>query len=146
MPDAYLNLAIKRQALLERLKSGQVRQFSNELRKLERLIRKALIELDKDISEATRRELDTLIRKLRKDQGAVFTQATNSFLKDSSKIAALTASQEVIDLEKTIDLGKTSLKDFTQKEVFSKVVNRPLSTNGNLLKPILSLTFFNSLS
>jgi SPP1 gp7 family putative phage head morphogenesis protein len=131
----YLNIAIRRQALLERVKSGQVRDYLKELKKLEALIREALLSLETDIGDLSRTKLNGLLSQLRADQGIVFKTATTAFLGDTAKIAAMSASQEVIDLNKTVDLRGTKLNEFTNKELFRRVINRPLTTNGDLLEP-----------
>ena len=137
MADAYIDIAIKRQAILERLKSGEVADFAGEIRKLERLIRRTLFELDDDFSSLSRTKLNNLLRLLGRDQGAIFDRAVKVFLQRQSKLAAVTMNQELIDLDNTVDLRGTRLNKFTRKQVFKKVVQRPLSTNGDLLEPWL---------
>lgn len=132
----YIDIATKRQAILERLKSAEVREFSKVFKKLEKLIRKTFGSLDNEFSTLGIRQLNTLIALLRKDQGELFTAATTNFLKSAEDVAALIAAQEIIDLKKTVDFpeGKENrLKEFAKKDIFRKVKNRPLSTNGDLL-------------
>ena len=50
-------------------------------------------------------------------------------------ISALYMSQEITDLNRTVDLRGTKLNSFTKKEVFAKVIKRPLTTDGQLLEP-----------
>jgi SPP1 gp7 family putative phage head morphogenesis protein len=135
MPDSYLDLAIKRQAILERIKSGQVRDFAKEIQKIEKLIRNTLLGLDEELGDLSRRKLESLLSTLQKDQAVIFKAATQTFLNETSNIAALYMGQEIIDLTKTIDMRGTVLKDFTKKDLFSKVIKRPLSTDGDLLEP-----------
>ena len=135
--DSFIDLVIKRQVLLERLKSGQVADFAKEIKKVERLIKSTLSNLDDEINALPRYKLNTLLNELRADQGKLFKVATQAFLANLTDIAALYASQEVLDLKKSIDLRGTSLKAFTKKDIFSKVIKRPLSTDGELLEPWL---------
>jgi SPP1 gp7 family putative phage head morphogenesis protein len=135
MAEAYLDLAIKRQAILERIKSGQVRDFAREIQKIEKLIRNTLLGLDEELGDLSRRKLESLLSTLQKDQAVIFKAATQTFLNETSNIAALYMGQEIIDLTKTIDMRGTVLKDFTKKDLFSKVIKRPLSTDGDLLEP-----------
>ena len=131
----YTSIAIRRQALLERLKSGQVRDFAKELKKLEKLIRVTLLGLDEDVGDLSRTKLNKLIAQLRIDQGAVYKTAVSSYLGQAATVAAVYSSQEVIDLKKTVDLRGTKLNDFTNKEIFAKVIQRPITTDGQLLEP-----------
>jgi SPP1 gp7 family putative phage head morphogenesis protein len=133
--EDYISLAIKRQAVLERVKSGQVRNFAKEIKKIERLIQSALLGLEDDIGELSRTKLNKLLSQLRADQAAVYKTATTAFLGDAATIAGVAAAQEVIDLKRTVDLRGTKLNAFTSKEVWSKVIQRPLTTDGQLLEP-----------
>lgn len=137
MADAYITLAIRRQAILERLKSGEVANFAKEIRKIEALIRQTLFSLDEEFSDLSRTKLNNLLRLLQNDQGAIFKSATASFLKRSADIAAVYMVQEVLDLNNTVDVSKTLLKPFTNKENFKRVIQRPLTVDGNLLTPWL---------
>ena len=137
MDEAYLNLAIRRQAILERLKSGEVKSFAVEIKKLEKVLRGALLALDDEFSTLPRRKLNNLLRLIAQDQATIFTSATTALLGRSADIAAVYMAQELLDLNNTIDVRGTKLNAFTKKDVFSKVVNRPLATDGDLLKPWL---------
>lgn len=137
MPEGYINIAIKRQAILERLKTGQVKNYAAEIGKIERLMRRTIGGLDEELSALSRTKLNNLLALLQKDQAAIFTGATEAFLKESADIAAVYMSQELLDLRNTVDLRGTKLDAFTKKEVFAKVIKRPLATEGALLEPWL---------
>lgn len=132
---AYNDLAIKRQVLLERLKSGQVRDFAKTIKEIEKLIRSTLAGLEEDIGTLSRTKLNKLLSELRRDQVAVFATGTAVLSKDLADISALYSAQEVLDLKVTVDLRGTKLDSFTKKETFAKVVKRPLTTDGQLLDP-----------
>ena len=134
-PVSYIDLAIKRQAMLERLKSGQVRDFAKVIKSLEKLIRQTLLALDEDVGEMSRTKLNKLLSQFQVDQAAVFKTGATAFYGDLADISALYASQEITDLKRTIDLRGTKLNSFTKKEVFAKVIKRPLTTDGQLLEP-----------
>lgn len=135
MDEAYISLAIRRQAILERLKSGEVSNFAKEIKNLENLIRRTLFELDDEFSKLSRLKLNNLLRLLQQDQGTLFKAATKAFLKRSADIAAVYMAQELLDLNNTVDVRGTRLNDFTKKDIFKRVVQRPLSTDGDLLEP-----------
>lgn len=133
MGATYLDLAIKRQVLLERLKSGQFREFSTAFKELEKLIKAAFIELDEDLTELSRTKLEKMISQLKVDQTAVLSSAMNEFAIGLSGIAQLTQEQELEALEKFVDLRGTKLAKFTKIDLQRAILKRPLSTNGDLL-------------
>ena len=136
MPEeTYTDLAIKRQAMLERLKSGQVKDFTAEINKLDDMTRRAIGASGDDLSALSRGRLEELLKDLRSDQGAVFKAATASFLTGAESIALLYAAQEAQDLIKTSTIVGTQLEKFSKKRLFAKVLARPLTTAGNLLEP-----------
>lgn len=132
---SYTDLATKRQAMLERLKSGQVRDFAAYIKKIEKLVRQTLLALDDEVSGYSFTKLNKLLSDLRADQAAIFKTATTAFLAEAADISALYMAYEVGDLEKTVDLRGTKLNDFTKKDLFSKVIKRPMTTDGQLLEP-----------
>lgn len=135
MADSYIDLAIRRQAILERLKSGEVVNFAREIAKVEKLIRRAFADLEGDISGMSRTRLNAFMIQLQKDQAAIFSAGTQAFLKRTADIAAVYMAQELLDLKNTVDVRGTRLNDFTKKDLFKKVIQRPLSTDGDLLEP-----------
>ena len=55
MPEeSYTDLALKRQAMLERLKSGQVKDFAKEINKVDDLVRRAIGASGDDLSALSR--------------------------------------------------------------------------------------------
>ena len=137
MADSYINLAIRRQAILERLKSGEVSNFAREINKIETLIRGTLAGLEDEFAKLPRGKLNNLLALLQQDQAKIFNTATASFLTRTADISAVYLSQEMLDLSNTIDLRGTRLNAFTKKDLFKKVSARPLATDGDLLEPWL---------
>jgi len=138
MADSYTDLAIKRQAILERVKSGQVKDFSKIVTDTEKLLRKTFSALENEVSEMSRKQFETLLKQIQNDQAAIFATATKKFLEAQAQIAVVTMTQELLDLGSTIDLRGTALNDFTKKDIFSKVLARPLKTGegqADLLEP-----------
>ena len=133
--DSYLDIALKRQAILERLKSGQVRDFAKEIKKIDQLVRVAIGTLEDEFSNLTRAQLENLIALLRVDQNKVFAAATQSFLAETERLAAVYMNQELLDLNNTVDLRGTKLKSFTNAKLYKNVIQRPMGTNGDLLQP-----------
>ncbi len=125
---SYIDLAIRRQVILERVKSGQVKDFAKIVTDTEKLLRVTLGSLENEVSDMSRIQFENLLKEIQNDQAAIFAKATKKFLEAQAKIAVVTMTQELLDLGTTIDLTDTVLKDFTKKEIFSKVLARPLQT------------------
>jgi len=135
---AYLDIATKRQALLERLKTAQANDFNKVFREIERLIRRTILALEDEVNELGVVKLNNLLQLLRRDQGELFKTATTKFLANAADIAAVYMAQELLDLNNTVDFPEdTELKDFTKKALFSRVIRRPLATDGDLLKDFI---------
>lgn len=135
MADNYQDLAIRRQVLLERVKSGQEKHFAKAIREIERLIRHTLAMLDGDLSDLSATQFEKLLAGLRRDHTAILGAAAEAFAVDLSVVASVAMAQEVLDLKKTIELGGTVLEEFTKPQLYRNVLKRPLSTNGELLEP-----------
>jgi len=133
MASNYLDLAIKRQVLLERVKSGQFRDFNKAFKEIERLVRLAFAELDDEFETLSRRKLEKFIRDLKEDQIKVFSSYMDEFTIGLSGIAQLTQEQELEALEKFINLQGTKLGKFTKIDLQRAILKRPLSVNGDLL-------------
>lgn len=121
--------------MLERLKSGQVKDFAKFIAQFEKLIRQTLTGLEEEVSEMNQKQFQKLLTDLQNDQAKVFQTGVDSFLKEQAEIARFSMTQEIMDLKSTVDMRGTALNSFTKKEVFKKVLARPLSVNGDLLEP-----------
>jgi len=133
MANNYQDLAIKRQVLLERIKSGQFRDFNKAFKEIEKLIRLAFAGLDDEFETLPRRKLESFIRDLKEDQIKVFSSYMDDFAIGLSGIAQLTQEQEIEALGKFIDLRGTKLAKFTKIDLQRAILKRPLSVNGDLL-------------
>lgn len=131
---SYLDLVIKYQALLERLKTGSVRDFMAQLKKLERQIIRT-IQDNPDLSTFSRTRLNGILRQLADDQKTIMDNAVAELEKTSKQIAALSASSEIEALRKTVNLKGTKLASFSRSKLFSEAIKQPLNTNGDLLEP-----------
>lgn len=135
MATNYQDLAIRRQVLLERVKSGQEKHFAKALREIERLIKEAVAGLDGDLADLSFTKAQAFIAGLRADHTAILGAAAEAFAVDLAAVASVAMAQEVLDLKKTIELGGTALEEFTKPQLYRNVLKRPLSTNGELLEP-----------
>lgn len=135
MPESYEDLIIKRQAMLERLKSGQVKDFQAEIKKLEQSTRRAIGAAGGDLSALSRNQLEVLLKDLKSEQRAILSEGTGRFLNEAEQISKLYAAQEVADLVSKSSVIGTQLEKFSGKSLFAKVLKRPLTTQGLLLEP-----------
>ena len=134
-PESYEDLIIKRQAMLERLKSGQVKDFQAEIKKLEQSTRRAIGAAGGDLSALSRNQLEVLLKDLKSEQRAILGEGTGRFLNEAEQISKLYAAQEVADLVSKSSVIGTQLEKFSGKSLFAKVLKRPLTTQGLLLEP-----------
>lgn len=132
---SYIDLATRRQVMLERLKSGQVRDYAKVIKDIEKLVRLTLAGLEEEIGGLSRTKLNKLLSGLRMDQAAVYAAGNKALAASLGDISTLYASQEIMDLEATVDLRGTKLNSLTKKQVFAEVIKRPLTTDGQLLEP-----------
>ena len=135
MAKSYMDLAMRRQVILERLKSGEVVNYTREIKNIERIVKDTLLGLDEELGELSRTRLNKLLVELRADISDVFQVASTAHVESLSTISAVYARQELLDLKATVDLRGTKLNAFTKKELYSKVIQTPLSTDGGLLEP-----------
>ena len=131
--DSYLDRAMKRQAILERVKSGQSKDYAKVIKSIDRLIKQTLIDLDGEVSELNFRQLNALLKQLKIDQSDIYRAGNALYAGELSKIASISQAQEIIDLKATVDLGGTVLAAFTKKDLYANVLKRPLNANGRLL-------------
>ena len=133
MANNYQDLAIRRQVILERIKSGQFSDIQAAFRQLEKLVREAFAGLEDEFESLSRTRLEKFINQIRDDQIRIFSNAMDAFATNLSKIGQLAAAQESDDLERFIDLRGTKLNGLTKIDLQRNVLKRPLSVNGDLL-------------
>jgi SPP1 gp7 family putative phage head morphogenesis protein len=135
MPDSsYLDLATKRQSILERVKSGQVKDYGKVIKRIEKLIKRTLSDLDTELDELSFRQLNALLVRMRIDQGEIYLAGNIEYNKQLATIATVSASQELLDLTATVDLRGTVLKPFTKQKLYADVLKQPLNANGKLME------------
>ena len=134
----YFDLVIKRQIILERIKTGLVRDANKELAKLERMILQRINGVNGDISSFSRDKLAKLLSDVRNDQLKVMKTITDNLFASLETISGVYMAQEFLDLTSSIDLGETTLKRFTTRQAYAKALSRPLSVDGDLLTPFIN--------
>lgn len=134
--DETIDSVVRHQVFLERYKKGEVEANAETLKKLEEievdLIRK--LESDK-VSQLTRKELNDLLKNIRKAESSAYAEIIERTLQNSSRLATAEAGFEVALLEAVI--LNQGFEAETVDGVFSKILRKPLSTGNGLLEPYL---------
>lgn len=137
MASPLLDLAVRRQVLLERLKAGQIRSFEAAFRDMERAVRGAFADLDGNLTEEGRRFFRSFLGGLEKDLARPLTEQTNLYVAELEKTAGLYAAAEATDLASVIAGVGGSLKIPTAAQAFKRALEIPMSHSGEPLKDFI---------
>lgn len=129
--------AVRRQVLLERLKSGQIQGFNRLFRGIEKAVRGAFGNLDGELAGATRRALARFLKGIEKDVSREYARQLKLYRRDLEQTAGIYAAAEARDLEKAI-AGAVTLKVPAAKKAFAGAVARPMSHSGETLDEFLN--------
>lgn len=131
-----LDIATRHQVYLERLKSGEVRNFDATLRKLEKAIIQVVNGLGADsVGDLTKAKLKETLIELRNAQTQIMLDAVDKLIPGLEKIAGYEAQFEARSLGQ---LGvEVSIAYVPAKRAFSAAMNQPLSATGELLEPFI---------
>lgn len=134
---APIDLATRQQVYLERLKAGLVRDYGTAQESLRRRIREVLLAIETDnLGTLTRREMSTLVLKLREAHTGVTFAAMDAFLEELPGIAAYAAGLEVSQLAgMIIPLPRFNVP--TAKLAFEAALANPVQATGELLEPFV---------
>jgi len=132
MSSPLLDLAVRRQVLLERLKSGQVRSFEKAFREIERIVKLAFGATGDDLNNQGRRYLAGFLRDLKRDLAKPLATEIKLYTLELEKTAGLYASAEAFDLKKTV-AGVGTLKVPDAAKAFKRALDLPMSHSGELL-------------
>lgn len=132
MASPLLDLAIRRQVLLERLKSGQVRSFEKAFREIERIVKLSFSATGDDLNNQGRRHLAGFLRDLKRDLVGPLATESKLYMVELEKTAGLYAAAEAYDLGKTV-AGLGTLKVPNAATSFKRALNLPMSHSGELL-------------
>ena len=132
MPNSPLiDLAVRRQVLLERVKAGQIKDFQKAFGEIQGIVRSAFIQFDgKQLTQANKRQLNSFLLLLRKDVTEAFNKHLSLYTVQLDKTAGLYAAAEAFDISKSV-VGTPALK--VPKGVYAKARSRPMSHSGELL-------------
>lgn len=131
-----LDIATRHQVYLERLKSGEVRNFDAALRKLEQAIIQVINGLEVDsISDLTKAKLKEALVELRDAQAQIMFDAIDKLIPKLEKIVGYEAQFEARSLGQLV--AEVPIAYVLAERAFSAAMNQPLSATGELLEPFL---------
>ena len=135
-----INSAIRRQVLLEQLKSHQTEKFLRAFRDFEKMIKSSFADLDEDLLDLNRRQLNNFMKSLEGDLEQIFEPYTKEYFEELEELAGVFSTVTATDLKSAIG-GDTKINKLSSTVAFRKGMDKPMSANGKLLKP-----FFNQMT
>lgn len=129
--------AVRFAVMLERLKSGEVKEFETALDKASRELNRMFSELGQ-LGEATRREAEKLISEFRREMVKIESEEMARHLDRMTELVAETGDF-LTEMVKSAagDNFTPGLRQFDARKAMSKVLNMPLDMDGSLLEPFL---------
>lgn len=121
-PQLLIDIASRHQVHLQRLSAGEVRKVANFLRQMDKDVRKRLA--GKDITDYTRRRLESLLAAIREDLQSVANEFRESTIQQALELANYEAGFEIRSLEQVVEY------DFTRPtgtQLRSAVLTNPLA-------------------
>lgn len=137
---SILNSTIRRQALLERLKSHESAQFLKAFKDFEKLIKSSFADLDGEILELNKRQMQSFMSSLEGGLQEIFEPYTEQYFTELEELAGVYSTVTATDL-KSIAGGQTKINKLSSAVAFKSGMDKPMSANGKLLKP-----FFNDMT
>jgi SPP1 gp7 family putative phage head morphogenesis protein len=125
--------AIRLQVLLERLKSGQVRNFTNVFKEINRIVRRSFANFGGSFSQENKRFLNAFLRELEKAMRGVYSQEMSLYLASLEESAGVFVILEAETLKKVVR-GIPTLKLIDTATAYRKALARPMSHSGETVK------------
>ncbi len=133
---ALLDLAIRRQVLLERIKAGQYRDFSKVFPEIEKLISAKVGGLANDLAGENRRFLTRWLGQIEKAVLKQYRGSLKLFNKDLEETAGIFAAMEAGDIAASIT-GTVTLSTPTARQAFNLAKVQAMSHSGETLEGFL---------
>lgn len=130
--------AIRHQVYLERLKTGYVRDFLLVFEETDAVIRQSFIELGiEDLSDLSRRELETLIQDLTVKEAELFETAITRWIEQLPDLAEYEAEHEMRTLQAVADAKtRRKLKIPSAKKLAKESLQRPVQAFGKRVEDV----------
>lgn len=138
MPENYhlINITLRHQVYLERLKSGVVANLQAELGNIQAGILEIIDGLESDsISELTKRQMKDVLRDLREMEAKIMMEGLGSLSDELVSLAGYEAVFEAKALKKIIKGMRINIPK--AKAAYKAALERPLSSTGELLESFI---------
>jgi len=132
MASPLIDLAIRRQVLLERLKAGQVRDFTKAFAEIEKALLRAFGGVQGELSEQGKRYVAKFLKEAETVIAEPLTQRTKLYMAELEPVAGVYAAAESIDLLKSIR-GLSGLKVPKASAAWKRALENPMSHSGETL-------------
>jgi SPP1 gp7 family putative phage head morphogenesis protein len=132
MSSPLLDLAVRRQMLLERLKAGQSRDFTKGFDGLEKALLRAFGGVDGELNAKGKRYLAKFLKEAEDAVTAPLAKSTELYMAELEKTAGVYAAAESIDILKSVR-GLDTLKVPNAKQAFKRALENPMSHSGETL-------------
>lgn len=133
---ALLDLAIRRQVLLERIKAGQYRDFSKVFGEVEKLISAKVGGLADDLAGENRRFLRSYLTDLKEEISQTYFQRVKLLNQDLEKTAGIFAAMEAGDIVSSVT-GTIALSTPTARQAFNLAKLQAMNHSGETLEEFI---------
>ena len=138
MPESPLtDLAVRRQVLLERIKSGQVRDFQKAFSEIQALVRSAFIRLEGPLTKTNKRQLYAFLNHLEKDVMKAYTKQMKLYRADLEEVAGVFATAEAFDITSAV-IGNRVFKVPKTSVMVKHAFERPMHHSGETVDDFLT--------
>lgn len=131
MSQTLQDIATRFQVYLERLKSGEVKEFQDVLNALEAEVVRELA--SGELTDLSKTQVEKLIVRLRASNAELLGNAVDDFVDRLKAISKYSYDFEAESLKDVI--SAIVLSRVTQKALWADVIDRPMSASGELLVP-----------
>lgn len=129
MPKNLLDLAIRRQVTLERLKAGQVQDFNGVFRAVASTVRKKFGQLDGELTGSTRKAFTSWMKSTEKEIRGIYAKQVKLFTPELEKVAGVYAAIEASDITASM-FNPVNLRAASPRDAFKLAQRLPMPFNG----------------
>lgn len=134
--ESLIDLAIRHQVLLERLKSGQVANMAKAITDAESEIVRVLQGVEGgSVSALTAKQFNSLLSQLKQVEQTYLTGATGKLSKELQTLAGYEAKLEAKAVNRLVE---NELKYPDAAKAYAGVLKNPISATGELLQPFVN--------
>lgn len=130
-----VNVATRHQVLLERIKSGMVRDYATVTRQLDRAVRETISLLD-TTSPSARSQLEDLLRQLRVQQQSIYEAWSRRLFDQLRELSGDEANFESTLLRNMV-VSSVRVETVSAIQAYAAALARPISATGELLVPFI---------